>query len=187
MRHLELNKEEFAFLQKSEIEKVKYSFKLSNIKRILIASALCGEGKTTIGLNVCLSLAEDGEKILYIGQKSRFIGGNTENDGEISNSGTENFDIMLTDNLKAVCVREYQDYDRVFIESPALEISTEGIFLADHSDAVLLVVETNRAGYRQLREARDWLTEGRCKELRIVLNRVKKNYGVLKRKKLRRD
>ncbi len=187
MRHLKLNKEKIFFLDKSEVEKVKYSLKLSGTNRILAASTLCGEGKTTIVLNICMSLAEDGEKILYIGGKTELIAADIEGDEEIFHSEIETFDLMVTSDLKKAGSRAYQEYDRVLIEAPALEESKDGIFLADHSETVLLVIETNRAGYSKLREARALLTEGSCKDIRVVLNKVKKNYGVLKRKKVRRD
>lgn len=187
MRRLELNKEKIFFLDKSEVEKVKYSLKLSGTERILVASTLCEEGKTTIALNICKSLVEDGEKILYIGKKSELIDADMEGGEEIFHSEIENFDLMVTRDLKEAGSREYQDYDRVLIEAPALEESKDGIFLADHSETVLLIVETNCVGYSKLREARALLTEGRCKDIRVVLNKVKKNYGVLKRKKVRRD
>lgn len=188
MQKLKLNTEKYDFLQKSETEKIKYSFKLSKIKKILVASTLCGEGKTAIALNVCVALAEDGEKVLYIGRKSQLINISEEDEETIVASGTDNFDIMISSDLKKTTdVMGNRNYDYVLVEAPAMEESKDGIFLADCSDVIMLVVETNRAGYSQLRESRKLLTEGNCKDIRIVLNRIKKHYGILKRRENRRN
>ena len=108
--------------------------------------------------------------------------------GKVLDSGISNFDIIINNNLgKSLDYLEAERYNYIFIEAPAIEDSKEGIFLADSSDLILFVVETNRAGYKQLKDAKKLLTEGNCKDFRVVLNRVKKDYGVLKRRKVRRD
>ncbi len=188
MRQLNLNIEKYSFLQKGETEKIKYSLKLSKVKRILISSTLHGEGKTTIALNVCAAFAEDGDHVLYIGGRSKLIDINENELGKVLSSGITNFDIMISSNLKKTLdYLETEKYDYIFVEAPAIEDSKEGIFLADSSDSILFVVETNRAGYKQLKDARKLLTEGKCKDLRVVLNRIKKDYRLLKRRKVRRD
>lgn len=188
MRQLNLNMESSLFLQKGETEKVKHSLKLSKAKKILVSSTLQGEGKTTIALNVCAALAEDGDHVLYIGGSSKLIDVNENEMGKVLDSGISNFDIIINNNLgKSLDYLEAERYNYIFIEAPAIEDSKEGIFLADSSDSILFVVETNRAGYKQLKDARKLLTEGKCKDLRVVLNRIKKDYRLLKRRKVRRD
>lgn len=183
MQKLMINMDKYTSLQKSETEKIKYSLKLSNVKKILVASTLRAEGKTTVSLNVCAALAEDGEKVLYIGERSELLNISQEDEEKFLNSGIDNFDIMISSNLKKKTdIMDYKDYNYIFVEAPAMEEAKDGMFLADYSDVILLIVETNRAGYKQLRESEKLLTEGGCKDIKVVLNRVKKHYGILKRR-----
>ena len=73
-------------------------------------------------------------------------------------------------------------YDYVLIDTKAVQESSESIRIADVCDLTVLIVEANRTSYRLLQNSIRLLEITHCRNIRIVLNRIRDFYGVLKKR-----
>lgn len=164
-----------------EIEEIKYRLYMQNkgVRHILIVSTVEKEGKSKILLDLATSIAKDNKNVLVmIPEGADFLGYNMPF-GEIlkTNAG---IDLYHEKENKEIVQKNVDNYDYVLTEAPALMKSNAGIKLTEKSELVLLVVQTNRTSWRTIRTNVEKLKIGECKNIQVVLNKLQKNYGVLK-------
>lgn len=166
--------------QRGEIEEIKY--RLIG-KKILFTSSLRDEGKTSVALALGTLLAET-KKVLYIGKPADVFKLTETSRNQICHSNVDNLYILLKENIDVVEVENINsEFDYIFIETEALQISKKAMAIASLCDQTVLVVEANRVSYKVVKENIDLLNAAHAKNIDLVLNKAKKHYGLLKRKK----
>lgn len=172
-----------SFVQKREIEEIKY--RLTG-KKILFASSLKGEGKTSVALALGRFLAET-KKVLYLGELTNEFSTSEACLGQICCSDIDNLYILLKEDVSEEEIDKFgTEFDYVLIEMKALQISKEVMAIAALCDQTILVVEANRGSYRLIKENIELLRAAHAREISLVLNRTKKIYGLLKTKNRKR-
>lgn len=182
MQKIVIDERKISCLDTREIEKIMLNLKLMQPgkKKILVTSTARGEGKTSIALSLCMAMARSGGKILYAAPDSSEFFDKDVTEEKPGASSVGNLDIMLGAYLKAE--EAAKDYDYVFFDGNALQDSNESIVYSQLCDLILLIIEANRVGYRELLESKKKLLLGGNKDIMVILNKTKKTYGALRRK-----
>ena len=134
-------------------------------KTIAVTSCTPNEGKSTVSLNLAMSLADSGKKVLFIEadlRKSVLIG-RTEVEEEIK--GLSHF---LSYQVRKL-------YDYVIIDTPPLGSVIDGAVIADECDGSVLVIESGAISYRFAREVKEQLEKCNSPVLGVILNKVDMN------------
>lgn len=188
MNTINIDEKKLSFLDTKEIERIRLNLKLIHpeVKNILISSTVEGEGKSSIALALGMSMANSGEKVLYV--CSEYLGIFADNGGKTGKHGSnlENLDILIESGYNQL--KEVGTYDYVIVDTKSLSVSNESIIYADSCDMVLLVVEANRVNYKKIIESKKLLTFGKCRNIEVILNKTHRTYGIFryKAKRLRK-
>lgn len=180
-----IDENKLSVLDMNELEKIMLDLKLarSDRRKILVASTAKGEGKTSIALALSMLMARSGSKVLYVSSEYPAFFVEIPQEAGIYSSDVDNLDVLLGGS--SLSVEEQSGiYDYIFADAKALLDSNEGIVYSEKCDLIFLVIEANRVDYKKLRESREKLLIGGCKDLLIILNKTQKTYGTMRRKVL---
>lgn len=183
MKTINIDEKEMLFLDEKEMEKIKLNLELihSDSKKILVSSTFKGEGKTSVALGLSIFMAKCGGKVLYACSECPGILAVDSKDEDRYTTSLENLDIVIGNDFRKI-EEKSENYDYVIVDSKALSVSNESVTYANMCDLILLVIEANRTDYRKVLESKNILTLGKCKEVRVVLNKTRKTYGMFRRK-----
>ena len=194
----------FAEAYRSLRTNIQFAETQEKTKTLLITSSLKGEGKTTTAANLSITTAQLGSKTLLIdgdlrnpmvhsifGKQrepglSNFIGGFTNINSIIVQSGIENLDIIasgpippnpsellsskrlgeLIDNIKA-------NYDFIIFDSPPIIAVTDAAVLSSKVHGVFLIIEAGKTSKAICLRAKTLLEKVNANILGAILNNVK--------------
>lgn len=175
------------------------------IKSILVTSACPKEGKSTVLGNLALSFAQNRKKVIIIDcdlrQPSINVKFNIPNLCGISEVliGTEtldnaiqnyklNIDVltsgkippnpaeMINSTAMSNLLEELKNnYDILIIDSPPLELVTDGQILATKVDGTVLVIKAGQSKTESVKEAKNLLNKVGANIIGLVINQVKKS------------
>lgn len=171
-----------------------------SVKRILITSAVSGEGKSTVASNLAFSFAQKGEKVLLIDCDLRkptihknFKISNTKgitdvlvdrnileeainkysDNLHILTSGTKVFnhsEILSSLTLDSLLDEFDKQYDRIIIDSPPLLAVTDAQILSKKVGGTLLVILANKTKKGLVKDAKELLAKVNANILGAILN-----------------
>lgn len=171
-------------------------------KKIVIASAVASEGKSTCGINISKVLAQAGKKVLLIDADMRrpriarylnidkqeglseYLAGISD-DAEIIKSADLGFDIIVSGNVSSSSAELLatprvstlldecsKDYDYIIIDTPPVNVVTDATVLADKIDGYLLAVRAGFSNVDDIKQTVHSLEQVEAKILGIILENV---------------
>ncbi|OOM75824.1 tyrosine-protein kinase YwqD [Clostridium puniceum] len=184
---------------------IQYSSIDKEIKSIVVVSACPKEGKSTISGNLALSFEQNGKKVIIIdcdlrkptihryfnisnlcGLSEVLIGKKTLDSaiqeyrpnlyilpsGKIPPNPAE----MISSTMMSNLLEELkEEYDIVIIDSPPLQVVTDGQILSTKADGTLLVLKAGESKIESVKEAKNILNRVGANILGVVINRVSNN------------
>ena len=174
----------------------------SELKTVVITSAIPGEGKSEVSANLAAALAQVGRRVLLIDADMRFprqhhalkilngnglshvITGQATEESAIQ-SVAENLDVLtagavppnpvalLDSNRMESMLKTFASaYDMVIVDAPPLVGYADASILGRMSDGILLVVRPGVVDYAQGRTAKDTLIQSNQNVLGMVANGI---------------
>lgn len=171
-------------------------------KKIVIASAVASEGKSTCGINISKILAQAGKKVLLIDADMRrpriarylaidrqeglseYLAGISDN-AEIVKNTDLGFDIIVSGNVSSSSAELLatpgvnalldacsQNYDYIIIDTPPVNVVTDATVLADKIDGYLLAVRAGFSNVDDIKQMVHSLEQVEAKILGIILENV---------------
>ncbi|HXD22389.1 MAG TPA: polysaccharide biosynthesis tyrosine autokinase [Gemmatimonadaceae bacterium] len=155
---------------------------------LVITSALPGDGKTTTAVNLAVTLAHQGQRVILIDAETRrgtvhdlfgippapgffdlmygqaspgecirrveMEGGGTIDVLPLGSAPSVNpADLLVAGRLQPLFERLRPQYDYVIIDTPPLNLFTDGALIGAHADALLLVARADKTDREELRYA----------------------------------
>lgn len=168
-------------------------------KVLVVASALAGEGKTTVSGKLARAFFEQGCKVLLVdadlrkpsvqinpetGEKAigltamlisqSHVGGEFRGEGiQAIPSGEEvkhAAELIGTPKMASLILEWRENFDVVILDTPPLLAFSDAVILARHADAVLLVVRAHSTSSDSAQRALETLASARVNRLLPVLN-----------------
>ncbi|MEO1299905.1 MAG: polysaccharide biosynthesis tyrosine autokinase, partial [Cyanobacteria bacterium J06636_16] len=174
----------------------------SELKTVVITSAIPGEGKSEVSVNLAAALAQVGRRVLLIDADMRFprqhhalkmlngnglshvITGQAIPESAIQ-SVADNLDVLTagavppnpvalldSNRMESLLQTFAQTYDMVIVDAPPLVGYADASILGRMADGILLVVRPGVVDYAQGRTAKDTLTQSNQKVLGMVANGI---------------
>lgn len=174
----------------------------NSCKKIVIASAVAAEGKSTCGINISKILAQAGKKVLLIDADMRrpriarylaidkqeglseYLAGISDN-AEIIKNTDFGFDIIVSGNVSSSSAELLatprvstlldecsQNYDYIIIDTPPVNVVTDATVLADKIDGYLLTVRAGFSNVDDIKQMVHSLEQVDAKILGIMLENV---------------
>ncbi|WP_108718053.1 polysaccharide biosynthesis tyrosine autokinase [Miniimonas sp. S16] len=175
--------------------------------RILVTSAVAGEGKSTVAVNLAVALAGAGDRVLLIDGDLRkptvakYLGleggagltelliGEVELE-EVIQPVYEGLDVIASgsqppnpsDLVSRHTLAELVDaleeqYDVILLDSPPVLPVADAVTMSRVSQGALIVVDTTRTSRTQLRHAAEGLRTGGASVMGVVLNKVRTGHA----------
>ena len=160
-------------------------------KVIAVTSCTPNEGKSTVSLNLALSLTDSGKKVLFIDADLRksVLMGRTEVEETIENvicaTNVPRFHIIyagiVPPNPAELLGGKYfkrflsairKVYDYVIIDTPPLGSVIDSAVIADECDGSIIVMESGVISYRFAQDVKGQLEKCNCPILGVILNKV---------------
>lgn len=173
------------------------------IKSILVTSACPKEGKSTVSGNLALSFAQDGKKVIIIdcdlrqpsihtkfkisnlcGITEVLIGRETldtaiqnyKSNLDILTSGKcpPNPSEMINSTVMSNLLKELKNkYDMLIIDSPPLEVVSDGQILSTKVDGTIIVLKSEKSKISSVKESKNLLNRVGANIIGLVINEVK--------------
>ncbi|MDF2883294.1 MAG: capsular exopolysaccharide biosynthesis protein [Clostridiaceae bacterium] len=173
------------------------------IKSILVTSACPKEGKSTVSGNLALSFAQDGKKVIIIdcdlrqpsihtkfkisnlcGITEVLIGRETLDTAiqnyklnlDILTSGKcpPNPSEMINSTVMSNLLEELKNkYDMLIIDSPPLEVVSDGQILSTKVDGTIIVLKSEKSKISSVKESKNLLNRVGANIIGLVINEVK--------------
>ena len=171
-------------------------------KKIVIASAVASEGKSTCGINISKILAQAGKKVLLIDADMRrpriaqylaidkqeglseYLAGICDNADIVKNADL-GFDIIVSGNVSSSSAELLatprvstlldecsKHYDYIMIDTPPVNVVTDATVLADKIDGYLLSVRAGFSNVDDIKQMVHSLEQVDAKILGIILENV---------------
>lgn len=171
-------------------------------KKIVIASAVASEGKSTCSINISETLAQAGKKVLLIDADMRrpriarylsidkqeglseYLAGISDN-AEIIKNTDLGFDIIVSGNVSSssaellatprvsALLDEYsRNYDYIIIDTPPVNVVTDATVLADKINGYLIAVRAGFSNVDDIKQMVHSLEQVDAKILGIILENV---------------
>ena len=171
-------------------------------KKIVIASAVASEGKSTCGINISKILAQAGKKVLLIDADMRrpriarylnidkqdglseYLAGLCDN-AEITKNTDLGFDVIVSGNVSSSSAELLatprvdalfdecsREYDYIIIDTPPINVVTDATVLADKIDGYLLAVRAGFSSVDDIKQTVHSLEQVDAKILGIMLENV---------------
>ena len=171
-------------------------------KKIVIASAVASEGKSTCGINILKILAQAGKKVLLIDADMRrpriarylnidkqdglseYLAGLCDN-AEITKNTDLGFDVIVSGNVSSSSAELLatprvdalfdecsREYDYIIIDTPPINVVTDATVLADKIDGYLLAVRAGFSSVDDIKQTVHSLEQVDAKILGIMLENV---------------
>lgn len=185
------------------LENLKFMTSGINLKTILVTSAMRGEGKSEVSVNLAMSFAQGGQKVLLVDADMRFprqqhalsalnsLGLSHVLSGQVTaeeaiQTAADNLDILtagvitpnpaiMLDSGRAESLLHHlaQHYDAVIVDSPALEHHADTFLLAKIADCVLIVARPNRLKKLSAKTTKQLVERSTAQLIGIVANGVR--------------
>jgi capsular exopolysaccharide synthesis family protein len=174
---------------------------------IVITSALPGDGKTTTAVNLSVTLAHQGQRVILIDAETRrgtvhdmfgippapgffdlmygqaspgecirrveMEGGGTLDVLPLGSAPSVNpADLLVAGRLQPLFERLRPQYDYIIIDTPPLNLFTDGALIGAHADALLLVARADKTDRDELRYAVQQLRNVQVTLAGTILNDV---------------
>jgi capsular exopolysaccharide synthesis family protein len=174
---------------------------------LVITSALPGDGKTTTAVNLAVTLAHQGQRVILIDAETRrgtvhdlfgippapgffdlmygqaspgecirrveMEGGGTLDVLPLGSAPSVNpADLLVAGRLQPLFERLRPQYDYVIIDTPPLNLFTDGALIGAHADALLLVARADKTDRDELRYAVQQLRNVQVTLAGTILNDV---------------
>ena len=171
-------------------------------KKIVIASAVASEGKSTCSINISKVLAQAGKRVLLIDADMRrpriaqyltidkqeglseYLAGIIDN-AEIIKNTDLGFDIIVSGNVSSSSAELLatprvstlldecsKSYDYIIIDTPPVNVVTDATVLADKTDGYLLTVRAEFSNVDDIKQMVHSLEQVDAKILGIILENV---------------
>ncbi|MCF2680721.1 hypothetical protein JQM69_08460 [Faecalicatena contorta] len=185
MEKISINVDSFSFLTEKELEKIDYNLRIVDKQKkvIMITSSVPKEGKSTIAFGIGKQLVKSKRSILYVANELPSWLGVSVSESHVCETDIEGFDLLISPETEIVLSEYKEKYDYVLIDMPALYVAKNAILYTNICDLILLVVEANRCSKKEILGCKEELSVGVCKDIRVILNKTKKSYGVLRNRK----
>jgi capsular exopolysaccharide synthesis family protein len=175
------------------------------VKSIVVTSANPKEGKSTISGNLALSFAQNAKKVIIIDcdlrQPSIHVKFNISNlcgisevliGAETLDTAIQNYnynldiltsgkippnpsEIINSTAMSNLLEELKKEYDILIIDSPPLEVVTDGQILSTKADGTILVVKAGESKIEAVKEAKNILNKVGANIIGVVINKVKDN------------
>jgi len=168
-------------------------------KKIVITSAMSGDGKTTTCLNLAITFAQLGAKVLLIEADLRLpkaqqylevkakvglsdvLAGLVELEKIIIHKNGIDFlpagsipqapsEMLSSKKMAEIMEQLSEDYDYIFIDTPPAALMTDAIMLAKLADGVILVARKGHTRIRDIKAVIDAIMFAEAKILGFILN-----------------
>ena len=169
-------------------------------KVIAVTSCTPNEGKSSVSMQLGISLAESGKRVILIDadlrksvllgrtktQKSvrglaHFLSGQATLEDVICSTNVKNFYMIYSGPFPPNLLNALRKvYDYVIVDTPPLGSVIDSAIVAEICDGSIMVIESGVISYRFAQEVKSQLERSNCPLLGVVLNKVdmqKQAYG----------
>ncbi|NLT95700.1 MAG: polysaccharide biosynthesis tyrosine autokinase [Clostridia bacterium] len=176
------------------------------LRKFLVTSAGCAEGKSTVAVNLANVVAQTGKKVLLIDADMRkptlhqifevdnlgladYLEGERALEEIIQKTKLASLDIITggknplnpsellgSDKLNRLFV-SLDDYDYIFLDSPPVIPVTDALVLAEKVDGILMVINSKKMPVHLARQTVELLQKSQTKLIGVILNNVRFTKG----------
>ncbi|NLB80053.1 MAG: CpsD/CapB family tyrosine-protein kinase [Clostridiaceae bacterium] len=196
------NTDDFATVESYRAARTNIMFSIpdeKNCKRIIVTSAMQGDGKTTIAINLALMFAKTGSKVLLIdadlrlpmvnsyldiangkGLSNILIGQSNVEDVIVKKFGIDIItaggippnpaELLDSDAMRDLIYKLSDNYDYIFIDTPPVGIMIDAMSALKVAHGVVLVVRQNYTLHKAVQAAVETLEFAKAKIFGFILN-----------------
>ena len=143
-------------------------------KKLIFTSAIPGEGKSSVALNLAVSLAETGSRVLVIDCDlrkpviHRYL--KIDNSAYADAIPPNPVELLGSPRMKNLIDELDKHYEYIIFDTPPVSVVTDAAVLSQYADGVILVVRQNYATFDEVGLAKKNLDAVNANILGAVLN-----------------